>query len=114
MPSTSRLVKWFELPKGRDAGARRGDLGGGRERAEAKMDKVSSNPLQPRHRGSPENFQINEAIFFGITSRYQRRAHPPDRIIFHHVASFVIPIFNPIIDVLLLTFLCNSLVPWNN
>lgn len=31
------------------------------------MDKVSSNPLQPRHRSSPENFQINEAIFFRIT-----------------------------------------------
>ena len=48
------------------------------------MDKVSSNPLQPRHRGSPVNFQINEAIFFGITSRRDALT-----VVFHDDGSFV-------------------------
>lgn len=43
------------------------------------MDKVSSNPLQPRHRSPPENFQINEAIFFGIMSPHQRA--PPSGLL---------------------------------
>lgn len=87
--SSRRLAKWFELPKGRDAG--RGGSRDRRERAGAKMDKVSSNPLQPRHWGPPENFQINEAIFFRIMSRHQRRVTSALSdafnlaIIFHHV-----------------------------
>ena len=80
--STRRLGKVVRATEGTWRGARRSPGGGG-ERAGAKMDKVSSNPLQPRHRGSPVNFQINEAIFFGITSRRSDAL----TVVFHDVGT---------------------------
>lgn len=45
MPSASRLVKWFELPKGRDAGARRGEAISGEEESGQRQKWIKFRPI---------------------------------------------------------------------